>query len=83
MACGQHPPPAAQAGELEQDDPQGVSAALDIAMRPITEGIFSVCVELHEGQGMVLSRSPNTSSSYTLPHDEQRYSKIGMNRLLN
>jgi hypothetical protein len=48
----------------------------------MTEGILSVFLDPHEGQGMFRSLSPKTSSSYTLPHEAQRYSKIGISTLL-
>jgi hypothetical protein len=71
-----------QAGELEQDEPHGVLAEPAMEIPPITEGIFSVAVDPQDGQGMFLSGSLKTSSSYTLLQDEHRYSNMGIKTLL-
>jgi hypothetical protein len=64
-ACGQHPPPAAAHAEaLAQLEAQaGPDNDFPMAIPPMTDMIFSVAREPQEGQGMVLSRSPVTSSS--------------------
>jgi len=80
IAWGQAMPEAAQAdAEAHDDDPQaGIETDLPIAIPPMADINFLVSFDPHDGHGIILSRSPVTSSSKTFSHFSQRYSKIGI-----